>query len=75
MAKARKIDFLLKVKHKLEKEISKLQQECRHSSKSIKSIKEHVDSTIFIVRWICDDCNTTTGIPNSEELNKYLNNG
>ena len=75
MAKARKIASLLGEQKKIEKEIANLQKGCKHSSKSVRSIKEHVDSTTFIVRWVCDDCNYIVGIPNSEELNKYLNNG
>ena len=41
-------------------------------NKSIKSIPESVDSTSFIIRWICDDCEMNVGIPNDEELNNYL---
>ena len=74
MGKAQKMTSLLGKKQKIEKEIAKLQKECNHSAKSVKSIKEHVDSTTFIVRWVCDNCNQTIGIPNQEELDKYLNN-
>ena len=74
MGKARKIASLLGEKQKIEKEIAKLQGECNHPAKSIKSTKEHVDSTTFIVRWVCNDCNQITGIPNQQELDKYLNN-
>jgi len=75
MGKARKITSLLEEKQKIEKEIEKLQKECRHSAKSIKSLQENVDSTTFIIRWVCDNCKYVVGIPNPEELNKYLNNG
>ena len=75
MGKARKITSLLGEKQKIEKEIAKLQKECRHSVKSIKSLQENVDSTTFIIRWVCNNCKYVVGIPNPEELNKYLNNG
>ncbi len=74
MGKAQKIASLLGAKQKIEKEIAKLQKECHHPAKSVKSIKEHVDSTTFIVRWVCDNCNQIIGIPNQQELDKYLNN-
>ena len=74
MGKARKIASLLGEKQKIEKEIAKLQKECHHSVKSIKSLQENVDSTTFIIRWVCNNCKYVVGIPNPEELNKYLNN-
>tara|TARA_R110002020_G_scaffold472594_1_gene700896 strand:- start:658 stop:879 length:222 start_codon:yes stop_codon:yes gene_type:complete len=73
MAKVQKVASLLGKKKQIEKEIAKLQEECKHFSKSVRSTKEHVDSTTFIIRWVCDDCNKIIGIPNSEELDNYLN--
>jgi rubrerythrin len=72
MAKTPKIIFLLKEKQKIEKEIANLQKECKHSIKSIKFIKEHVDFSTFIVRWVCDNCNYVVGVPNPSELDNFL---
>jgi peptidoglycan hydrolase CwlO-like protein len=73
MAKSQKVASLIEKKRKISKEIEDLQSECNHLNKSIKSIRERVDSTTFVIRWICDDCEKTIGIPNDQEINKYLN--
>ena len=72
MAKFKKVDSLIAKKREISKEIEKLQDKCRHFNKSIKSIPESVDSTTFIIRWVCNDCETIIKIPNDEELNNYL---
>ena len=41
--------------------------------KSIKSIKEREDASTFVIRWVCDECERITGVPNEQEINKYLN--
>ena len=53
-------------------QIEDLQNECSNSYKSIKSTKEYEVSTTFIFRWVCDSCQKVVGIPNDEELKKYL---
>jgi SMC interacting uncharacterized protein involved in chromosome segregation len=73
MANIKKVASLLAKKRKISKEIEDLQKECNHSNKSIKSIKENEDSSTFIIRWICKDCESVVGIPNDVEINKYLN--
>ena len=72
MGISQKIAALFGEKHNIEKEIAKLQKSCKHSVKSVKSIRENVDSTTFIVRWVCNDCNKVIGIPNDNELQNYL---
>ena len=73
MVKPQKIDDLLAKKQKIEKEIQILQKECKHSEKTIKSIRENVDSTTFIIRWVCNKCSSVVGIPSKDEINKFLN--
>ena len=72
MGKSQKIAALLEEKQKIEKTIAKLQKECKHSAKSVKAIRENVDSTVSIIRWVCDNCNKTIGIPNDNDLQNYL---
>ena len=72
MGRSQKIAALLEEKQKIEKTIAKLQQECKHSAKSVKSIRENVDSTVSIIRWVCDDCDKMIGIPNNDDLQNYL---
>ena len=73
MAKFKKVASLIEKKREISKEIEDLQNECNHFNKSLKSTKEHEDSSTFVFRWICDDCERVVGIPNEQELNKYLN--
>ena len=72
MGRSQKIAALLEEKQKIEKTIAKLQKECKHSAKSVKAIRENVDSTVSIIRWVCDDCDKMIGIPNNDDLQNYL---
>ncbi len=72
MARSKKVASLLEKKRLISKEIEDLQNKCIHLKKSIKSTKEYEASSVFIVRWICDDCERVIGIPNEQELDDYL---
>ena len=72
MAKFQKVSSLIEKKRKISKEIKNLQENCNHSKKSIKSIKEHGAYSTFVIRWVCNDCERIIGIPNKQELNNYL---
>ena len=69
----RKITNLFEKKLKIEKEIATLQKSCNHSKKKIKAVRENVDSTTFIIRWVCNKCSSVVGIPSKDEINKFLN--
>ncbi len=69
-----KINNLFTKKQKIEQEIELLQKSCKHNKKSIKSIRENVDSTSPVIRWVCNECSLIIGYPNSDEINKFLNN-
>ena len=73
MAKSKKVASLIEKKRKISKEIENLQDNCGHLNKVIKSIKENEDSSTFVIRWVCIDCERMIGIPNNNEINKYLN--
>ena len=73
MAKFKKVASLIAKKREISKEIEDLQNNCEHLNKVIKSTKENEDSSTFIIRWVCIDCERTIGIPNNDEINKYLN--
>jgi len=72
MGKSQKIAKLLGERQKIEKEIEELQRSCQHTTKSIKSVRERLDSTIMVVRWTCDTCSSTLGVPSNNELQNYL---
>ena len=72
MALDKKVASLIEKKRKISKEIDDLQTKCNHSDKNIKSTQEHLDSSTFVIRWVCSDCEKIIGIPNKQELNNYL---
>jgi hypothetical protein len=72
MASDKKVASLIEKKRLISKEIEDLQNKCNHLKKSIKSIKEHEVSSIFVFRWVCNNCERVIGIPNEQELNSYL---
>ena len=67
-----KITNLFAKKQKIEKEIEEIQKSCQHPIKSIKNVRERLDSTSMVVRWTCDTCFSIVGIPNNNELQNYL---
>ena len=72
MAKSKKVASLLEKKRKISKEIENLQNECAHFNKFVKSIKENEDSSTFVIRWVCRDCEKMVGIPSDDEIHKFL---
>ena len=72
MGKTQKVATLLGERQKIEKEIEELQRSCQHPTKSIKNVRERLDSTSMVVRWTCDTCFSIVGIPNNNELQNYL---
>jgi len=69
----RKITDLFAKKQKIEKDIAILQKSCKHSKKSVKSVRERWDSTTMVIRYVCDECLLPIGYPNNEEMQNYLN--
>ncbi len=72
MGTSQKVANLLGERQKIEKEIEELQRSCQHPTKSIKNVRERLDSQTMVVRWTCDICFTIVGIPNDNELQNYL---
>ena len=72
MGTIQNITTLLKEKQKIEKEIEKLQDLCQHPTKSIKYVRERLDSTIMVIRYVCDSCSLIIGIPNNDNLQNFL---
>ena len=72
MANIKKVASLLEKTRLISKEIKDLQKECKHPKRLVKSIQENEDSSTFVIRWICSDCEAIVGIPNDEELNNFL---
>ena len=73
MARSKKVASLIEKKRIISKEIDDLQNNCEHLNKIIKSIKENEDSSTFVVRCVCKNCERIVGMPTQQELNEYLN--
>ena len=67
-----RITDLFVKKQKINKEILTLQNSCNHNKKSIKIIREHVDSTSPVIRWVCDECLLPIRYPNTKEIEDFL---
>jgi|TARA_R110000772_G_scaffold145678_2_gene255756 hypothetical protein len=72
MGKSKKMAVLFSERQKIEKEIKELQGSCNHPTKSIKNVRERLDSTTTVIRHVCDVCSSVVGIPNNDELQNYL---
>jgi len=72
MGISQKMAVLLKERHNIEKEIAKLQKSCKHSVRSIKQVKEYVDSTNLVIRCVCNKCGIVLGYPTQQEINDFI---
>jgi len=72
MGKSQKVATLLGERQKIEKEIEKIQESCQHPTKSIKNVRERLDSTAIVTRYVCNECSLIIGIPNNDELQNFL---
>ena len=72
MGKPQKVANLFEKRQKIEKEIEKLQKSCQHPTKSIKFVRERLDSTTMVIRYVCDKCLLPIGYPNKKETQNYL---
>ena len=72
MGKPQKVATLLGERQKIEKEIEDIQKSCQHLTKSIKNVRERLDSQIMVIRYVCDNCCLIVGIPNNDNLQIFL---
>ena len=72
MGKSQKVAKLFEKRQKIEKEIEKLQGSCEHSTKSVKFTRERFDSTVMVIRYVCDECLLSIGYPSEKEIQNYL---
>jgi hypothetical protein len=73
MWKSNKVADLLNKRHKIDKEIEDIQKGCPHFDRSVKSIRERLDSTTMVIRWVCDNCFKIVGYPSKKEAENYYN--
>jgi len=72
MENSQKIATLFGERQKIDKKIAKIQNLCTHPTKTVKPIRERLDSTTMVIRHVCDECYSIVGIPNNNELQNYL---
>ena len=67
-----KITNLFAKKQKIEKEIATLQKSCGHRKKSVKQVRERVDSSTPVIRYVCDECLMILGYPNQQDKDNFF---
>ena len=67
-----KITNLFAKKQKIEKEIATLQKSCNHREKSVKQVRERVDSSTPSIRYVCNDCLMVLGYPNNKDRENFF---
>ena len=67
-----KINDLFAKKQKIEKDISTLQKSCNHRKKSVRQVREHVDSSSPSIRYVCDKCLIVLGYPNQQDKDNFF---
>jgi DNA-directed RNA polymerase subunit M/transcription elongation factor TFIIS len=67
-----KITNLFTKKQGIEKEIANLQKSCNHRKKSVKQVRERVDSSSPSIRYVCDECLMVLGYPTQQEKDDFL---
>ena len=72
MGRSQKVAKFLEKRQKIDKEIEKLQKSCQHPTKSVKFVRERLDSTTMVIRYVCNECSLIIGIPNNDELQNFL---
>jgi len=72
MWKSNKVAGLLDKKQKIEREIRNIQKNCKHPTKSLKAIRERLDTHMTVIRWVCDECFLPIGYPSEKEQKNYF---
>jgi rubrerythrin len=72
MWKSNKVADLIGKRQKIDKEIEKIQKSCNHHSQSLKLIRERVDSSLTVIRWVCDKCFLSVGYPSDKERKDFI---
>ena len=68
----RSIADLFVKKQEIEKKIAILQNSCNHHKKTVRAIRENVDSSSPVIRYVCNECSKVLGYPNDQEVNKFF---
>ena len=67
-----RITALFAKKYEIDKKIATLQKSCKHSKKSVKQVRERLDSSTTVIRWVCDECFMIVGYPSDKDREKFF---
>ena len=70
--KSNKVADLINKRQKIDKEIEDIQKGCPHFNRSVKYVRERLDSQTMVIRYVCDECVSIIGYPNNKEIQNYL---
>ena len=73
MMESNKVADLINKRQKINKEIEDIQKGCPHFNKSIKYVRERLDSSTMVIRYVCNECLLPVGYPSNKEMQNYLN--
>ena len=68
-ANRQKVERLLSEKRDIDKQINKLQQDCKHEQQVIKQV---ADESSFTVRYVCESCSLVLGYPSADEVKQFF---
>jgi hypothetical protein len=68
-ANRKKVEKLLSDKWKIERDLEKIQAECKHSKQVIKQV---ADGSSFTIRHVCESCGSILGYPSTKEIQNFL---
>ena len=68
-AKMRKVEKLLSDKRNIEKQIDKLQRDCKHEKQVIKQV---ANGSSFTVRYVCESCGYPLGYLSPQDAETFL---
>ena len=71
MAANKRVEELLNQKHKIERELRMMQENCSHTERAIKQVTLG-EGCQMSTRWVCDNCSLVVGYPSEVELKKFL---
>ena len=71
---SKEINALIAKNQKIVKEIDDIQNQCDHKDQNLKQVRERLDSTVTVVRWVCEDCKKILRVPSPQETIMYLSN-
>ena len=68
-AKRQEVEKLISDKRNIDKQIDKLQQDCKHEQQVIKQV---ADESRTMIRYVCESCGINLGWPSKQQIENFL---